>query len=295
MLRQFLITRRVLRDAVGHFNETDGWALASHVALSTLLAIFPFLIFATTLATFLGADRFAETAVHLVFDTWPERIAAPIAREVENVLTVPRGGLLTLSVIIAAVFASNGIEALRVALNRAYRVTETRSFTFQRLQSFFFVLIATIGFMAISFLLVLAPLAYRIAEQWVPGIAAVSFSIGFWRYVVALAVLVTGLFVVHKWLPAGRRSLVSLVPGIALTIFAWLLGAGIFAAYLERFATYVTTYAGLASIMIALVFLYIISAIFILGAEINAAILRYRAARAFVLPARAPTAGQAAE
>jgi membrane protein len=95
MLRQFLITRRILRDAFGHFNETDGWALASHVALSTLLAIFPFLIFATTLATFLGADRFAEVAVHLVFDTWPERIAAPIAREVESVLTVQRGGLLS--------------------------------------------------------------------------------------------------------------------------------------------------------------------------------------------------------
>lgn len=63
MLRQFLITRRILRDAFGHFNETDGWALASHVALSTLLAIFPFLIFATTLATFLGADRLDRKSV----------------------------------------------------------------------------------------------------------------------------------------------------------------------------------------------------------------------------------------
>ena len=117
-----------------------------------------------------------------------------------------------------------------------------------------------------------------------------SFSIGVWRYGIALAVLVTGLFVVHKWLPDGKRSLLSLVPGIGLTIVAWLIGAGLFAAYLERFATYVTTYAGLASIMIALVFLYIISAIFILGAEINAAILRYRAARAVVMPARAQPA-----
>lgn len=290
MLRLFLIVRRVLRDAFGHFNESDGWALASHVALSTLLAIFPFLIFATTLATFLGADRFAETAVHLVFDTWPERIAQPIAREVENVLTVPRGGLLTVSVIAAAIFASNGIEALRVALNRAYRVVETRSFIFMRLQSLLFMVVATIGFMAISFLLVLAPLAYRIAEQWLPGIETVSFSIGVWRYGIALAVLVTGLFVVHKWLPDGQRNLISLTPGIALTILAWLVGAGLFAAYLERFATYVTTYAGLASIMIALVFLYIISAIFILGAEINAAILRYRAARAVIIPAQAHAA-----
>jgi membrane protein len=280
MLRQFVIARRILSDALGHFDLADGWALASHVALSTLLALFPFLIFATTLATFLGAERFASDAVHIVFDTWPERIAAPIAREVENVLTVPRGGLLTVSVMIALFFASNGVEALRVALNRAYRVSETRSIIVLRLQSLGYVLIAAIGFMAISLLLVLAPLAYRVAEPYVPGLDALSASIGFWRYIIAFSLLVAGLFIVHKWLPAGQRSLASLVPGIILTLGAWIAGASLFAAYLERFATYVSTYAGLASIMIALVFLYIVSAIFILGAEINAAITRYRHARA---------------
>ena len=229
MLKRFVILRRVANDAFGHFNATDGWALASHVALSALLAIFPFLIFATTLAGFMGAERFAETAVHLVFDTWPERIAAPIAREVENVLTVQRGGLLTISVAVAAFFASNGVEALRVALNRAYRVEESRPLYIIRLRSLGFVVIATFGFMAISFLLVLAPLAYRIAEKWVPGLETLSISIAFWRFAIALVVLVAGLFVAHKWLPDGKRSFASLVPGIALTIAAWFLGAMLFA------------------------------------------------------------------
>ena len=119
----FFAVRRITSDAVGHFNADDGWAMASHLAISALMALFPFLIFATALASFLGANAFAETAVHLVFDTWPDRIAEPIAREVTNVLTVQRGDVLTVGVIAAAIFASNGIEALRVSLNRAYRVT----------------------------------------------------------------------------------------------------------------------------------------------------------------------------
>lgn len=279
MRHRLTVLRHVFQDAFGHFNSTDGWALASHVALSAILAIFPFLIFATTLAGFLGADRFAETAVHLVFDTWPARIAEPIAREVESVLTVQRGGLLTVSVAAAAFFASNGVEALRVALNRAYRVEETRSIFLIRLQSLGFVIVATFGIMAISLLLVLAPLAFRIAQQWMPGIEALSASIAFWRFAIALAVLVTGLFAAHKWLPNGQRSFASLIPGIGLTLAAWVIGAMVFARYLESFATYVTTYAGLASIMIALVFLYIIAAIFILGAEVNAALIRLREAR----------------
>ena len=120
------ITWKVCFDAFWHFTEDDGWAMASHVALSALLAIFPFLIFGTTLATFLGADQFSETAVHLIFDNLPATIADPIAREVTQVLTIPRGGLLTISVLAAFYFASNGVEALRISLNRAYRVVEPR-------------------------------------------------------------------------------------------------------------------------------------------------------------------------
>ena len=70
-----------------------------------------------------------------------------------------------------------------------------------------------------------------------------------------------------------------MLPGILLTLLAWGLGAYVFASYLATFANYVSTYAGLASIMIALVFLYIIGVIFILGAEINAALMKYRVKR----------------
>jgi membrane protein len=269
----------VVRNAVGHFYADDGWAFASHITLSGLMALFPFLIFATALASFLGANAFADTAVHIIFDTWPASIAGPIAEEVRNVLSVRRGGLLTISVLAAAYFASNGIEALRIALNRAYRVTDTRSVIFCRLQSLGFVLVATLVLTAISILLVLAPLAVRLAEQWFPAIAPYTGSLNIWRYTIAIAVLVMGLLVVHIWLPAGKRGFFDILPGIALTLIAWLIGSIIFAKYLETFANYVSTYAGLASIVVAIVFLYIIAAIFIIGAEINAAILDYRDAR----------------
>ncbi len=84
-------------------------------------------------------------------------------------------------------------------------------------------------------------------------------------------------------MPVAVQILIALiVPGIVFTLVAWLAGSTIFATYLDHFSSYVTTYAGLASIMIAVVFLYIISAIFILGGELNAAISRYLEARARV-------------
>ncbi|MET0574807.1 MAG: YihY/virulence factor BrkB family protein, partial [Mesorhizobium sp.] len=262
-MRKIVAIRRVLFDALGHFNDDDGWSMASHLAISALMALFPFLIFATTLASFLGAQAFSETAVHLVFDTWPDQIAEPIAREVVNVLTVQRGDLLTFGVVLAAFFASNGIEALRTSLNRAYRVTETRSIIYRRVQSLAFVVLATIAFVAISVLLVFAPLLARLAEAQFDWIEPYMGTITLWRFVIASTVIVLGLIAVHFWLPAGKRRFVDIVPGIIFTLAAWLAGSTIFATYLDNFSNYVTTYAGLASIMIAVVFLYIMSLIFI--------------------------------
>ena len=281
-MRKIVALKRILYDALGHFNDDDGWSMASHLAITALMALFPFLIFATTLASFVGAEAFAETAVHLVFDTWPAQIAEPISREVVNVLTVQRSDLLTYGVLLAAFFASNGIESLRTALNRAYRVVETRSFVFRRVQSLAFVFIATVGFVAISVLLVFAPIIVRLALENVPRLEPYLGTITLWRYVIASVVIVLGLIAVHVWLPAGRRRLVDIVPGIIFTLVGWLIGSTVFATYLDNFSSYVTTYAGLASIMIAVVFLYIVSMVFILGGELNAAISRYFEARARV-------------
>lgn len=281
-MRKIVALRRIIWDAAGHFNDDDGWAMASYLAISSLMALFPFLIFATTLASFLGAEAFAETAVHLVFDTWPEEIAAPIAREVVNVLTVQRGDLLTYGVALALFFASNGIEALRTSLNRAYRVAETRSIWFRRTQSLIFVLIATMGFVIISILLVFAPLIGRFLESRFEWIHPYMGTITLWRFIIASAVIVLGLVAVHIWLPDGKRPLLDIVPGIIFTLIGWVAGSTLFATYLDHFSSYVSTYAGLASIMIAVVFLYIVSVIFILGGELNASIRRYLDARAKV-------------
>ena len=58
---------------------------------------------------------------------------------------------------------------------------------------------------------------------------------------------------------------------------ASLVSGIVFGQYLARFANnYVTMYAGLASVIIALVFLYFIAAIFVYGGELNAAIIKSR-------------------
>jgi membrane protein len=90
----------------------------------------------------------------------------------------------------------------------------------------------------------------------------------------AVALCLT-LLVAHLWLPAVKLRIVDVAPGVILT-FVGSVGFGeLFGLYLSEFArNYVSTYAGLASVMITLVFLYSLAAIFVFGGELNAAILR---------------------
>ena len=89
---------RVLYDAIMRFSQDDGWAIASHIALSILTSLFPFLIFVTALAGFFGSKSLADEVAHILLQTWPQQVAAPIANEIHNVLTQTRSGLLTIGV-----------------------------------------------------------------------------------------------------------------------------------------------------------------------------------------------------
>src|SRR6202035_5750030 len=111
---------RVLYDAFMRFSQDDGWAISSHIALSTLTSLFPFLIFVTALAGFLGSEDLSDEAAKLIFDAWPAIVANRLSGEAHNVLPAPRGGLLTIGAILALYFSSGAIEALRTGLNRAY-------------------------------------------------------------------------------------------------------------------------------------------------------------------------------
>ena len=88
---------RIAIDAVYAFVDDDGWALASHIALSALLALFPFLIVLTALAGYFGSKGMADDLANLFLSTWPEGVAVPLSREIHNVLTTTRGGVLTFS------------------------------------------------------------------------------------------------------------------------------------------------------------------------------------------------------
>src|ERR1700761_6425217 len=275
-------------DAFYTFLADDGWAIASHIALSTLMALFPFLIVLTSLAGFFfGSKELADQAASLFLQTWPTQVADALSSQIHEVLTETRGDILTIGALLAVYFASNGVEALRVALNRAYAVTEPRRWYWLRLESIGYTLVAAITSLAMAFLIVLGPLIIEAVRRHLPVIVETNEQVvNITRYGITIIALIVALFVLHAWLPAGRRTFLQILPGIIFTLVASIISGTVFGQYLARFANnYVSMYAGLASVIIALVFLYFMAAIFVYGGELNAAIIKSRLPRGVTLQA----------
>ena len=276
-LQTVRLSLRVIVDAFYRFNRDDGWAIASHISLSVLLAVFPFLIVVTAIAGFVGSSNLADEVARLMFAVWPQQVATPIAAQIHNVLTTAHGGVLTLGAVFSVYFASSGVESLRIGLNRAYGLQETRGWWLLRLESIGYVLVSAFAMLALAFLVVLGPLIFQTAIKYAPWIAPLESHYDFARFGIGAVVIAFALFLLHMWLPAGRRGISRVWPGIMATLVLWLVCGTAFGRYLASFAyTYVTYYAGLASAMVALVFLYYSAWIFIYGGELNAAIDRAR-------------------
>src|SRR3954453_7826363 len=181
-------------DAFYTFLADDGWAIASHIALSTLMALFPFLIVLTSLAAFFGSKELADQAAELLLQTWPQQVADSLAGEIHEVLTTTRGGVLTIGAVLAVYFASNGVEALRVALNRAYAVTEPRRWYWLRLESIGYTLVAAFTSLAMAFLIVLGPLIIEAVRRHIPVVIETNEKLlNLARYGITVTALIVAL------------------------------------------------------------------------------------------------------
>ncbi|GJD92127.1 MULTISPECIES: YihY/virulence factor BrkB family protein [Methylobacterium] len=266
--------------AAQRFVAHDGWAIASHIALSTLTSMFPFLILLAALAGLFGSKSLADEAGVLILDAWPREVAKPIVGEVHRVLTEQRGGVLTIGALLALYFSSSGVESLRVGLNRAYGIREMRPWWLTRLESIGYVVCGAFAMLAFALLVVLGPLIWRNVVNVAPGLEPLGLTVAIARIGITAFLLGLVLVIAHRFVAAGRRPILLVLPGVVVTLLLWFLAGLGFGFYLDRFSTaYASTYGGLATAMVFLVFLYWCAAMFLFGGEINGTVIAARRAR----------------
>ncbi len=250
--------------------------LAGNIAFRTLFSIFPFLIFLTALAGFFGNAELAEKVVSFLLSVAPEQLVHPLASEIRSILTVPRTGLLSLAALLTIWSAMGGVDSIRVGLNRAYDLKEKRNLFWLYGQSVLFVLGSAIGLLAIALLLVFAPVGLAALDRFAPDLRHNFTVLNQLRYPLAIVILIAGLQLCHRILPAKRLKNLDILPGVLLTVIVWIILASVFSAYLVNFNSFASTYASLSGLFAAMFFLYLAALVLILGGEVNRVLQAHR-------------------
>ncbi|MDO6478013.1 YihY/virulence factor BrkB family protein [Shimia thalassica] len=267
---------QALKDSPSRFFNKDGMKRASYVAMSMMLAIFPFCILALSIAVMLSVGQIThnfgsmDDLLHVVFGSWPDEIAQPIESEVRAVLEASGGTTATFGALLTLLLASNGFEAVRDVICEAYHENDPHPLWQRRLLAVLFAIGGAILVTLAGIVGVLVPAYLKYASDLAPVLHLEIVKHEMIASVVTVGFLFFGLIAVHKWLPGLKRPIKDILPGVLLTMVLWALGATAFDFYIQKFSNYSVTYAGLAGVMTALIFLYLMAAVFVFGAEYNA-------------------------
>lgn len=279
-----LTKQSTLWEAIIALYQQSGITLASAVAFSFIISLFPFCIFIGSLAGLVGGRDLADQAVALMVDTLPQRVAETLEPEVQRIMGTTRFDLATISAGLALFFATGAIETMREALNTAYRTPETRRYPVTLAISACFVIVSAVSLLLITAALVIWPaISSRLEPDWLARPEAAwlrAWLESNWlavgtRYLMAGVVIGIQLFAMHVWLAAGRRKFRDVWPGVLLTVLVWLTTAGLFSKYLDL-NDYTKFYGGLAQLMATMIFFWLSAVIVILGAELNRGLIELR-------------------
>lgn len=105
---------------------------------------------------------------------------------------------------------------------------------------------------------------------WLASVSSIlGLVIGFVLPIVAPVLLVAGFFRISMQRAGGPRRR-RLFPGAILTVLLWAASSTLFSFYVKRMASYATLYGNLATVAVALLWLWMASIALLVGGEVNA-------------------------
>ncbi len=253
----------------------DVFGDAAKLAYYFLLALFPLLIFLTSLiGLVLGAGTGLRHALfNYLSQVMPSSAFELIDKTMWEVSNASGAGKISFGLLAALWAAASGVGAMMDSLNAAYESKERRSWWKQRL-------IALALTIALSILIIGAVIVIfggsKIAEHL--G-ASYGFSDAFvitWKILqwpIALAFMLLSFALIYYFAPDVRdQNWKWITPGSAIGVALWLLVSFAFKGYLHFFDSYSKTYGSLGAVIVLMLWLYLTGAAVLVGGEINAEI-----------------------
>lgn len=250
--------------------ENDGIELSGYLTFLALLSLFPFLVLIVAIAGFIGQGELGTEFIELLITHLPDEAVAAIAPRIEEIRSGPPQGLLTVSILGTIWTSSSAVEGFRTVLNRAYNVSNPPTYILRRMVSLLQIVLFTLVIILVMSVLVITPIIIDPIMQLVgyDALGLKVFLIEDFIYIGAL-IIFAGVASLYYVLPNIKQRLIQVLPGAALVVLLWILGAAALSLYLDNVHQVNLVYGSLSGFIATLLFFFVMNIIFIYGAEFN--------------------------
>jgi membrane protein len=254
----------------GEIDKDEVTDRAAALSYYFLFALFPALLFLTALLGYLPVEGLQERLFAYARDVLPSDASSTLERTLKEIVSERRGGLLSIGVLAALWASSNGMASVISTMNKVWGAREQRSWWWRRLLA----VVLTLGFSAF----IIGSLVLMVFGGVIGAAVANVFGLGtvfkvVWNAVSIPLVIVCALFgiqLVYYLAPAREREWHWITPGATVALVAWLAMSFGLRMWVGRFANYSATYGSIGGVILLMLWLYLSSVVFLVGAEIDA-------------------------
>lgn len=252
-------------------------SIADRAAAATFtffMALFPTLLFICTLIPFVPIEGFQEQLLDLYGSIMPPQVSSLLEDTITHVVLNTNGGLLSLSVIFAGYFSTNGMMALIRAMNTSANISETRSNG--QLRGISFLMLLSIFIMSILCIFIFAISNLILGELRLDNNSGFQVMlIDILKFIFLFLVIYSSMSLFYMIVPVRKYRPRFFSPGALLsTIIAMLASWGV-SFFFRSFDRYNSVYGAIGTIPILLVFIYANCISLIVGNELNSSIKWY--------------------
>ena len=272
---------KILKIFITNLMDDDILDRANGVAFNFILAIFPAVIFLFTMTPYITTfypEINTESIMRFLGDQMPPSMFEVISPTLHDIISIQRGGLLSLGFFFSFYLSTNGMMALMRAFNACYRTIENRGAVKTRLIATALTMNMAIALLLASMLLIVGQLALEYVMAHVPefdwldtGSFAV-FLLFALRFLAVFVAFFLAISSIYYFGPAIHYNWRFFSVGSWLATLLSLAVSYGFSFYITNFGTYNKVYGSIGALIALMVLIQLLTIVLLVGYEVNTSI-----------------------
>lgn len=244
---------------------------AASIAFSFFMALFPFALFILNLIPFIPIEGFQADFMSFVQQSVPPTTFDAIAKIVNDILHNSHSGLLSTGFFMAILLMTNGVNAILSGFETSLHVNEKRTFFRQYLVALgISILLAVILIVTVAAIVIFEVFIQKIKIQDVLSEDISLIQMGRYAFIILMLLVTTSLLFTFGTKREKRRTLITI--GSVFTTVLIVVSSYFFGIWVVRFSQYNELYGSIGTLLVVMFYIWINSAILLLGFELNGTI-----------------------